>query len=454
MCKFLACVLAAAMLTGCWKSSNEVVVSHMGQARLDKGLVVVLPGIEGRSQLNEAICEGLNDGGVTAAIDLEDWTSSVPMNLLYNQRNSLRNREQAEIIADRIMRYKMSYPNRPVILVGQSGGGAMAAWIVEALPPAESVDGVIMLAASLSPQYPLDTALAKSRRGIVNFHSSKDWFILGVGTTISGTMDGEHTSSAGRVGFESPTSGPRARLYYQKLRQVAWQESMAQTGYTGNHLTSGTRLFVSNYVAPLVLQKTWDREAVAALGRKHPSTSPAASMAQRSAGARTVAAAPSPTTPVATATPSPSTRPAPARPSVAVTPQPGSASLAQGITFYTTKRTAAKVSPTTVAANPSPPAAPVHPAAPDPTPAPATVSPPPLTPPLAASAATATPPSALPLAIVVPSPTGSPAPATRPALKKVKITYAVTRPTTRPSVSSADPNAARGSSEDPGLAKQ
>ena len=266
-------ILGIILLSGCYTKPGTAVVppvNYVSDARLKQGLVIVLTGVEGRSKLNEAICEGLNDGGVTWAIELEDWTTQMPLNYLVNLRNESRNREQAELIADRIIRYKMAYPGKAVVLVGQSGGGGMAAWVVEALPPQERVDGVIMLAASLSPQYPLDATLAKSSRGVVNFYSDRDWFILGVGTTISGTMDGEHTSSAGRVGFEMPTSGPSSKLYYQKLFEVAWQPAMAETGYDGRHITSGARNFVATYVAPLVLEKRWTRELVMRLTTRKP----------------------------------------------------------------------------------------------------------------------------------------------------------------------------------------
>ena len=45
-------------------------------------------------------------------------------------------------------------------------------------------------------------------------------------------MDGQHSTSAGNLGFQPPTAGgvPPA---YEKLYQVAWSEQMAATGYFG-----------------------------------------------------------------------------------------------------------------------------------------------------------------------------------------------------------------------------
>ena len=242
--------LAVLPLVGCAHQQPYVT-----SERLERGLVVVLPGIEGRSVFNENICRGLDDGGVNYAIELVDWTSG--LGPLYNLRAEQRNREQARRIAEMVVRYRMGYPGRPVLLVGQSGGGAMAVWIAEALPPGQQVEGLILLAATLSPEYPLDDALAKSRLGILSSSSDRDWVFLVLGTAAAGTMDGEHSASAGNSGFVVPDKGPRAKLYHDKLHQIHWTPQMADTGNWGMHLTSGTARFVSLYVAPFVLSDTW-----------------------------------------------------------------------------------------------------------------------------------------------------------------------------------------------------
>jgi hypothetical protein len=232
---------------------------YVTPTRLERGLVLVLPGIEGRSILNEAICKGLHDGGVNAAIELHDWTS--PLGPLYNLRAKRRNRDAAEEIAQHIVRYQTTYPGRPVLLVGQSGGGGMAVWTLEALPPGTEIEGAVLLSASLSPEYMLDRALEHTRRGIVSFYSHRDWFLLGIGTTLTGTMDGEHTSSAGRTGFEVPGAGGTPPCY-EKLYQVAWNREMSDTGYTGGHLSASAARFISTYVAPFIVTRRWNERFV------------------------------------------------------------------------------------------------------------------------------------------------------------------------------------------------
>jgi hypothetical protein len=279
MSRFLTSLCAVSLLsaaTGCISSSQPYLTSD----RMERGLVIVLPGVEGRSPLNEAICRGLNDGGVNWAIELYDWTAPVPligltMGPLYNQEAEGRNQNKADELAGRIKRYQFAYPHRPVVLVGQSGGGAIAVWAARALSGGHKVDGVILMAASLSPGYPLSRALNNSDRGIVNFYSARDWFLLGVGTTITGTMDGEHESSAGKVGFLPPSG--RKPKEYSKLFQIPWTEKMGETGNSGGHMSSGATEFVSTYVAPLVLSPVWDDRLISQIVDAPPQAKPTSS---------------------------------------------------------------------------------------------------------------------------------------------------------------------------------
>ncbi len=234
---------------------------YVTDERLDRGLVLVFTGIEGRSLLNMGICHGVAAGEVDCAIELVDWTIGLPFTSLLNLRNKSRNQRVAAKVARRVGKYRTDHPGRPVILVGQSGGSAMAVWVAERLPPGHQVDGIVLLAAALSQSYPLDDALLNSRRGIVSFHSNRDFLFLGAGTSLIGTMDGKHGSAAGRVGFDVPTERPRSGLYKLKLFQVPWNEQVYPSGI-GGHLTSGSRAFVARHVAPLCKAEIWDERTI------------------------------------------------------------------------------------------------------------------------------------------------------------------------------------------------
>jgi len=244
------------VLSACSGGCSSPIQPYLSESRLDRGYVLVLTGIEGRSRFNEAIADGLANGGCPYAIEIYDWTSSwMP---LVDLNSVERNQSKAYELALRVTQYQMTYPNRPVYLVGQSGGGGMAVWTAERLH-GRTVDGIVLIAASVSPPYRLDRALAASRRGIVNFYSERDMFLLGFGTAVFRTMDGSHSKSAGMVGFAVPSPVPPV---YGKLFQVPFQSRMSASGHYGLHLTSGSEGFVREYVAPMLLTGPWSRKTI------------------------------------------------------------------------------------------------------------------------------------------------------------------------------------------------
>ncbi len=184
-CRAILAILAC-WISGCAPFDKSQ--PYENPERLDHGLVLVFTGIEGRSWINSDICQGLDKGGVDMAIRLVDWTTHIPGAYIYDQRAEARNRQKADQIAADILEYRAEHPGRPVILIGQSGGGAMAAWTAECLPDRYGVDGIIMMAVSLSPGYQLDGALGRSRRGIVSFYSEKDFLLLGAGVLAIGDL--------------------------------------------------------------------------------------------------------------------------------------------------------------------------------------------------------------------------------------------------------------------------
>jgi pimeloyl-ACP methyl ester carboxylesterase len=231
--------------------------------RYEQGLVLVLPGIESESFLNHSVVWGLADGGWQGATELEDWTTSCTLLFLYHLRGGRRNALQAQRIADRIVAYQDQYPGRPVHLIGHSGGGALTILILEALPAGRQVTSAILLAAAIAPNYPLQTALSKTERGVWNFWSPLDWFFLGAGTLVFGTLDGQLRCSAGMIGFQEPTDLSEAEqlAYREQLHQERYSPQMARTFNLGGHFGCTNRAFVETWVAPLLTQHS-DAEIV------------------------------------------------------------------------------------------------------------------------------------------------------------------------------------------------
>ncbi len=90
----------------------------MEPERLARGLVLILPGIEGRSFLNVSLMAGLLDAGLPYAMEIVDWTTGHFLLLIYHLRAWKRNHRVARQIADRVIEYRRQYPGRPVWLIG------------------------------------------------------------------------------------------------------------------------------------------------------------------------------------------------------------------------------------------------------------------------------------------------------------------------------------------------
>lgn len=253
--RIIACAALLAVVIGC-----EPRQMLLNEQNLGNGLIIVVPGIDGRAPHNEAVCYALRDGGLDMAVELYDWT--VPLSPWYNQRATGRNRRVAAKLARRIDLYRRNHPNKPVFLIAHSGGTAIATWAAEALSPGVNINGIIMLASSLSPWYDLKLALRRVNRGIVSFYSYQD-ALLGAGTSTFGTMDGQYTEGAGKVGFDEPASeGPGAR---RKLFQIPWAARMASSGYDGGHFSSCSKRFIASYVASLIRSRVWNQNTITAL---------------------------------------------------------------------------------------------------------------------------------------------------------------------------------------------
>ena len=247
----LTLTLLAAALVGC----GEDAAIYVTDARMSSGLVIILPGIEGESDYNHGIREGLEDARVGYALVIRPWGVPVPgLGPLVNQTNFLGNRLAGVGVARTIADYQTSHPGKPVYIVGHSGGGGVAVFTAEALADMEGdhhVDGLILLSASISCDYNLTKALSRSRNGLVNFYNPADQALLGLGTGLLGNVDGGHAPSAGRASFEEPPS---------RVFQVQVQSSDSDP-----HGAATRPDYVASFVAPWVRAQGWP--AAAASGR-------------------------------------------------------------------------------------------------------------------------------------------------------------------------------------------
>lgn len=269
----VAVAALSALAGGCGSGNNK----YMTEERQSRGLVIILPGIEGTSSFNRHIREGLEDAGVDCATPICSWGWPVPVvGMALNQSDPICHHLEGKRIARMIAKYQDEHPGQPVYVIGHSGGAGIAVFAAEHLALMEGdhkIQGLVLISASISADYNLATALGQCRSGIVNFYNPDDKAVLMIGTAIAGNVDGGHGDSAGRTGFETPADdNPNAQPAYARLYQIELTEAMAQDqshGLVGCH-TSGTgTTFVETYVADWVKDNIWPPPSATGDLQKH-----------------------------------------------------------------------------------------------------------------------------------------------------------------------------------------
>lgn len=221
------------------------------ERRVDAGngehLIWVFPGVEGGSLSIGRAVRAYRDGGVQADVEVLDWER--PLGLISNLVAIERNRQYAAQVAEQITEFRRHHPKAAIDLVGYSGGGGVAILTAEALPEDIRVRHIILVQAAISPSYYLTAALRHVDGRLVNFYCPSDWFMLGVGTSLFGTIDRSFTASAGKSGFVLESAVPDEALR-AKVVQVKWSEEMRSAGHNGGHRAILRYAWNRRYVAP------------------------------------------------------------------------------------------------------------------------------------------------------------------------------------------------------------
>jgi pimeloyl-ACP methyl ester carboxylesterase len=240
-------VMPLPLAVGCADTLNA---AYTTPEKMDRGIIYILPGIQGEDYHYRNIRAGLQGSGIQCAIKIHPWGSQIPgIKLAINETDVRDGRAWGEKIAQEIQSYRRQYPGRPVHMIGQSGGAAICVFTAESLAKAGAppLEGLVLLDASLSADYDLRPALGKCRKGIVNFYNLRDVAFLEVGTAIFGNLDGGHGDSAGRSGFTASL----AELY--QVRVTAEMVCPSE----GAHFADTCAAFTSRYIAPWILDQTW-----------------------------------------------------------------------------------------------------------------------------------------------------------------------------------------------------
>lgn len=248
-CGLILSVFMLLTMVGCG-GADMLNANYTTPEMMDKGIIYILPGIQGVDYHYTNIRNGLQGSGIKCAIKIHPWGSHIPgIGMAINETDTVGDRGWGQKIAQEIQAYQQQYPNRPVYLIGQSGGCAISVFAAESLAAggAPPITGIILLDASLGADYDLSTAMAQCRKGILNFYNLSDIAMLETGTRIFGNLDGSHGDSAGRTGF----NGSTPRLY-----QVQVRKDMV-SGFEGPHFADTSAAFTTHYISPWIIARNW-----------------------------------------------------------------------------------------------------------------------------------------------------------------------------------------------------
>lgn len=236
---FLTALLS--QVCGCFEAPKMTVEQQR------QGRVVMLPGVEGNQWQLSGTLDGLRDAGLAHGVEIISW-GTPPLHSLQNLTDLPANMKRAEERAARLTKLHHEQPDAPLTLVGFSGGGGLAILTVEALPDDIMLDRIILIAAAISNDYDLSKVFAHCKDKVINFHSRQD-SIVGLGTSLFGTIDRKRSLSAGHSGFLNKEG---KLLRHDKLQQVSWEPAWRQYGHYGGHLGYLSRPWACHILAPQI----------------------------------------------------------------------------------------------------------------------------------------------------------------------------------------------------------
>lgn len=251
--RWLGCLALGALL--CVAGGSALREAAVAPAVSTSGRLIVLPGIRntrfhlsGFTRMASQLLPGF---------DVEIRTWGPPLLGIYNLRAHERNASTAQALARDIAEWRAAHPTEPLYLVGYSGGGAIAAMTVAALPANVKVDRLVLVAPALSVGYPAAELLFPHvDEFVVNYASDAD-LQVGLGTRLLGTIDGAYSTSIGHSGLRAADGQP--------LAEWRWQSADRRAGHLGNHVAYLSRRWQRGFLLPAIdprsdaraLRATW-----------------------------------------------------------------------------------------------------------------------------------------------------------------------------------------------------
>ncbi|MCI0456083.1 MAG: hypothetical protein L0Z62_03765 [Gemmataceae bacterium] len=215
-----------------------------------QGIVFVANGSGDFRTLSRTLTQAVAEERLPLAVEPVLWSHGHGRYIL-DHINHCHHIEMGRRLAVQVAAYRRHYPWLRIYLVGHSAGTAVVLAAAEHLPPG-TVDRILLLSPSVSPDYDLRLALACAREGIDAFVSEHDRVILGLAMRVVGTADRKWGPAAGQVGFRPVVATATDSTMYCRLRVRHWHPSQNWTGHYGGHYGNSRVNFLRAAVLPLL----------------------------------------------------------------------------------------------------------------------------------------------------------------------------------------------------------
>lgn len=161
--------------------------------------------------------------------------------------------ENGEKLASSIRIIQKRNPDAEINILAHSAGTSVALAGASLLNE-NSIERVILLAPSVSKDYPIIPAIAAVKDSVHVFYSHEDTFILGPILKFTKTADlRKCQNAAGRYGFTPATRNREEELLVAtKLKQYAWKPEDVSIGNNGGHYGAYGQPYMDKKVLPLL----------------------------------------------------------------------------------------------------------------------------------------------------------------------------------------------------------
>ena len=231
------CIICFAYLpAGCNEPQSPFADTFQGQ-----DTVLIFPGVvntKGHLKGVRTLIRETHPKFVTHA-----YVWGTPLLSLHNLHDQEGNRERAATLGREIAEYRRTYPEAVIDLIGYSGGGGFAAFVVEALPDGLTINRLLLIAPALSLDYPFREKVLPHISEFVTLYASSWDTQLRFGTAIAGNMDGSNRGCIGVTGFG---------FEHPRVIELHWDSSMIGDLHLGNHTSYLSSAWQRKFLLPAI----------------------------------------------------------------------------------------------------------------------------------------------------------------------------------------------------------